>query len=37
MPDFRARVHPGETFVVAGDRFAMTELGLEWNAERYGV
>src|SRR5688572_20520847 len=23
MPDFRARVHGGETFVVAGDRFAI--------------
>src|ERR1700687_5881302 len=23
MPDFRARVHAGETFVVAGDRFAI--------------
>src|SRR5262245_3586401 len=23
MPDFRARVHRGETFVVAGDRFAI--------------
>jgi len=23
MPDFRARVHSGETFVVAGDRFAI--------------
>src|SRR5215472_5044453 len=22
MPDFRARVHRGETFVIAGDRFA---------------
>src|SRR5690349_1377923 len=23
MPDFRARVHAGETFVIAGDRFAI--------------
>src|SRR2546430_8408894 len=23
MPDFRARVHRGETFLVAGDRFAI--------------
>src|SRR3979490_1093940 len=23
MPDFRARVHCGETFVIAGDRFAI--------------
>src|SRR5207237_9527361 len=23
MPDFRARVHRGETFIVAGDRFAI--------------
>src|SRR5262245_25211324 len=23
MPDFRARVHRGETFVIAGDRFAI--------------
>ena len=23
MPEFRARVHAGETFVVAGDRFAI--------------
>src|SRR2546423_10154949 len=23
MPDFRARVHNGETFVIAGDRFAI--------------
>ncbi|HVB37607.1 MAG TPA: hypothetical protein VND92_03685, partial [Vicinamibacterales bacterium] len=23
MPDFRARVHQGETFVIAGDRFAI--------------
>src|SRR5436309_4097398 len=26
MPDFRARVHRGETFVVAGDRFAIGSL-----------
>ena len=25
MPDFRARVHRGETFVIAGDRFATAE------------
>jgi hypothetical protein len=23
MPDFRARVHRGETFIIAGDRFAI--------------
>src|SRR3982751_1783587 len=23
MPDFRARVHAGQTFVIAGDRFAI--------------
>ena len=26
MPDFRARVHAGENFVVAGDRFAILTL-----------
>ena len=26
MPDFRARVHGGQTFVIAGDRLAMREL-----------
>ena len=26
MPDFRARVHRGETFVIAGDRFAIGSL-----------
>jgi 3-isopropylmalate/(R)-2-methylmalate dehydratase large subunit len=39
MPDFRARVHAGETFVVAGDRFAigssreMSPAGLKGVAE----
>ena len=39
MPDFRARVHAGETFVIAGDRFAigssreMSPAGLKAVAE----
>lgn len=39
MPDFRARVHRGETFVIAGDRFAigssreMSPAGLKGVAE----
>ena len=39
MPDFRARVHNGETFVIAGDRFAigssreMSPAGLKGVAE----
>ena len=39
MPDFRARVHRGETFVIAGDRFAigssreMSPAGLKGIAE----
>ncbi len=42
MPDFRARVHRGETFVVAGDRFAigssreMSPAGLKGVAEEVG-
>src|SRR5215813_64633 len=42
MPDFRARVHRGETFVVAGDRFAigssreMSPAGLKAIAEEVG-
>jgi 3-isopropylmalate/(R)-2-methylmalate dehydratase large subunit len=42
MPDFRARVHRGETFVVAGDRFAigssreMSPAGLKGIAEEAG-
>src|SRR6187401_3408038 len=42
MPDFRARVHAGETFVVAGDRFAigssreMSPAGLKGVAEEAG-
>ena len=27
MPDFRARVHRGQTFLVAGDRFAIVRFG----------
>ena len=40
MPDFRARVHRGETFVIAGDRFAIgssrqvTPAGLQGSADR---
>jgi 3-isopropylmalate/(R)-2-methylmalate dehydratase large subunit len=43
MPDFRARVHRGETFVVAGDRFAigssreMSPAGLKAIAEEAGL
>jgi 3-isopropylmalate/(R)-2-methylmalate dehydratase large subunit len=43
MPDFRARVHAGETFVVAGDRFAigssreMSPAGLKGVAEEVGL
>src|SRR5438105_14700176 len=42
MPDFRARVHRGETFLVAGDRFAigsargMSPAGLKAVAEEAG-
>ena len=42
MPDFRARVHRGETFVIAGDRFAigssreMSPAGLKAIAEAVG-
>src|SRR5262245_52414073 len=43
MPDFRARVHSGETFVIAGDRFAigssreMSPAGLKAIAEEVGL
>src|SRR5918994_2069183 len=43
MPDFRARVHRGETFVIAGDRFAigssreMSPAGLKGVAEEGGL
>ncbi len=43
MPDFRARVHGGQTFVVAGDRFAigssreMSPAGLKAIAEEAGL
>jgi 3-isopropylmalate/(R)-2-methylmalate dehydratase large subunit len=43
MPDFRARVHRGETFVVAGDRFAigssreMSPAGMKGVAEEVGL
>jgi len=43
MPDFRARVHGGETFVIAGDRFAigssreMSPAGLKAIAEEAGL
>lgn len=43
VPDFRARVHRGETFVVAGDRFAigssreMSPAGLKGVAEEAGL
>jgi len=43
MPDFRARVHRGETFVIAGDRFAigssreMSPAGLKGVAEEKGL
>lgn len=42
MPDFRARVHRGETFVIAGERFAigssreMSPAGLKAIAEEVG-
>jgi 3-isopropylmalate/(R)-2-methylmalate dehydratase large subunit len=42
MPDFRARVHAGQTFVIAGDRFAigssreMSPAGLKAIAEEAG-
>ena len=43
MPDFRSRVHRGETFVIAGDRFAigssreMSPAGLKAVAEEAGL
>ena len=43
MPDFRARVHRGETFIIAGDRFAigssreMSPAGLKAVAEEVGL
>lgn len=43
MPDFRERVHRGETFVIAGDRFAigssreMSPAGLKGVAEEVGA
>ena len=43
MPDFRKRVHSGETFLVAGDRFAigssreMSPAGLKGVAEEAGL
>ena len=43
MPDFRARVHRGETFLVAGERFAigssreMSPAGLKGVAEEKGL
>src|ERR687894_1650851 len=43
MPDFRQRVHRGETFVIAGDRFAigssreMSPAGLKGVAEEAGA
>jgi 3-isopropylmalate/(R)-2-methylmalate dehydratase large subunit len=43
MPDFRARVHRGEAFVIAGDRFAigssreMSPAGLKGVAEEAGL
>src|ERR1035437_9083538 len=43
MPDFRARVHRGETFLVAGDRFAigssreMSPAGLKGVAQEGGL
>src|SRR5205085_6045644 len=42
MPDFRARVHAGRTFLIAGDRFAigssreMSPAGLKGVAEEVG-
>ncbi len=43
IPDFRARVHAGETFLIAGDRFAigssreMSPAGLKAVAEEVGL
>ncbi len=43
MPDFRARVHRGETFLIAGERFAigssreMSPAGLKGVAEEVGL
>src|SRR5450631_4322194 len=43
MPDFRSRVHRGETFLIAGDRFAigssreMSPAGLKAIAEEVGL
>ena len=43
MPDFRSRVHRGETFVIAGDRFAigssreMSPAGLKGIADEAGL
>ena len=43
MPDFRERVHAGETFIIAGDRFAigssreMSPAGLKGVAEEAGL
>src|SRR6184192_1058147 len=43
MPDFRERVHRGETFLIAGDRFAigssreMSPAGLKGVAEEVGL
>ena len=43
MPDFRARVHRGENFIIAGDRFAigssreMSPAGLKGVAEEAGL
>src|SRR6186997_1331795 len=43
MPDFRARVHSGQTFVIAGDRFAigssreMSPAGLKAVADEVGL
>src|SRR4051794_41083468 len=43
MPDFRARVHAGDTFLIAGDRFAigssreMSPAGLKAIAEEAGL
>jgi 3-isopropylmalate/(R)-2-methylmalate dehydratase large subunit len=43
MPDFRARVHSGQTFLIAGDRFAigssreMSPAGLKGVAEEAGL
>jgi 3-isopropylmalate/(R)-2-methylmalate dehydratase large subunit len=43
MPDFRTRVHAGQTFVIAGDRFAigssreMSPAGLKAIAEEVGL